>query len=213
MAETELDSLVVRIRADVSGLEQGLDQATRQIAGVGAAAEGALARNRTLLDIGDEATDALGEAADRAASTMTGAFERMARQGAVSFDSLKSTALSALAEITAGVLNAGLESLFGSPVSGLGSSIAGLFLPGRAGGGAVAPRNPYLVGERGPELFVPESAGRIDARPALAGQGNGQAPIITINVSGVREERDLRQSATQVAVAVSRALGQARRGL
>ena len=42
---------------------------------------------------------------------------------------------------------------------------------GRANGGSVAANKPYVVGERGPELFVPSSGGRIvnnaDSRAAL----------------------------------------------
>jgi len=43
--------------------------------------------------------------------------------------------------------------------------VGGLF--GRATGGAVFPNQAYMVGERGPELFVPSSAGRI--QPGLGG--------------------------------------------
>ena len=42
----------------------------------------------------------------------------------------------------------------------LSSTLGGLF--GRASGGSVSSHQPYLVGERGPELFVPSSAGRIE---------------------------------------------------
>jgi len=213
MAETELDSLVVRIGADISGLEQGLDQATRQLEGVGAAADSAVAQSRNLSDMGADASTSLGEAAEQAAETMAGAFDRMARRGAVSFDSLKSAALSSLAEIAAGALSSGLEGLFGGSLKGLGSSITSLFLPGRAGGGSVAARQPYMVGERGPELFVPEGAGRIDPAPAVRTPARRDGGAITINVNGVRDDGGLRKSATQVAVAVSRAIKQAERGL
>lgn len=213
MAETELDSLVVRIRADVKGLEQGIDRATSQLDGVGAAADRAVARSRSLGDVGAEAGDSLGRAAEDAAETMAGAFERMARRGSLSFDSLKSAALSSLAEIAAGALNSGLEGLLGGPIRGLGASIASIFLPGRAGGGSVAPRQPYMVGERGPELFVPESSGRIDPAPSGSMAHARGGARITVNVNGVRDEGALRKSATQVAVAVSRALNQAQRGL
>ncbi len=47
----------------------------------------------------------------------------------------------------------------------LGGAIGGLF--GRAGGGSVSAATPYVVGERGPELFVPSSAGRIE--PTVGG--------------------------------------------
>jgi hypothetical protein len=41
----------------------------------------------------------------------------------------------------------------------------------------VAPARPYLVGERGPELFVPAAAGRVE--PLAAARG----PVsITVNV-------------------------------
>lgn len=62
----------------------------------------------------------------------------------------------------------------GNLLSGL---IGGLF--GRAGGGSVSPDTPYWVGERGPELFVPSSAGRIES----SGSSNVlAAPIVTLNI-------------------------------
>jgi len=42
-----------------------------------------------------------------------------------------------------------------------GIPILGNFVPGKADGGPVAGRSPYLVGERGPELFVPKVDGTI----------------------------------------------------
>jgi tape measure domain-containing protein len=47
---------------------------------------------------------------------------------------------------------------FGSIFSGIGSALGGLF---RAEGGPVAGGQPYIVGERGPEWFVPRSAGTV----------------------------------------------------
>ncbi|PNB41694.1 tail tape measure protein, partial [Pseudomonas sp. FW305-130] len=57
--------------------------------------------------------------------------------------------------------------------------------PGRATGGPVSPARPYLVGERGPELFVPTTSGSVvaaggggarDVRGAITGQGGSDAP-------------------------------------
>lgn len=42
-----------------------------------------------------------------------------------------------------------------------GIPLIGNFFPGKADGGPVAGRSPYLVGERGPELFVPKVDGTI----------------------------------------------------
>ncbi len=52
----------------------------------------------------------------------------------------------------------------------LGGVLGGIF--GRATGGSVSAGTPYLVGERGPELFVPQSAGRIDNNPQAGGAVN-----------------------------------------
>lgn len=63
-------------------------------------------------------------------------------------------------------------------LQGLGDVIGKIFGGGRATGGSVTPSNSYLVGERGPELFVPNSAGRIIPNNSLGGN------TININVSG-----------------------------
>jgi phage-related minor tail protein len=67
-----------------------------------------------------------------------------------------------------------------STATAAGSAIKGMFSSGgaapakpvplagaRALGGPVAGGKPYLVGERGPELFVPGSTGRIETHGAL----------------------------------------------
>lgn len=64
-----------------------------------------------------------------------------------------------------------LEGMFGED-GGLGSFLSG-FMPsfggGRALGGRVSAGVPYVVGERRPEMFVPDSAGRI--QPRISGGG------------------------------------------
>jgi len=68
--------------------------------------------------------------------------------------------------------------------TGLGSFFKNLF---RAEGGPVASGSPYIVGERGPELFVPRSSGSIVSNDNLSGMGAGGGGInITYNIaSGV----------------------------
>jgi phage-related minor tail protein len=57
----------------------------------------------------------------------------------------------------------------------------------RAGGGPTAAGTPYLVGERGPELFVPGSNGGVmsnnDLRSAMNSQGGGGAGSPVLNMS------------------------------
>jgi TP901 family phage tail tape measure protein len=54
--------------------------------------------------------------------------------------------------------------------------------PGRAMGGPVIGGSPYLVGERGPELFVPSSSGRIVPNDRLG--GGGQSVVVYVNNYG-----------------------------
>jgi len=60
-------------------------------------------------------------------------------------------------------------------------------LLGRAGGGPVSANTPYMVGEKGPELFVPSSSGSIVPNGAMSsGSGSGSSVNVTYNIaSGV----------------------------
>ena len=65
--------------------------------------------------------------------------------------------------------------------TGLGNFFKGLF---KAEGGPVGSGNPYIVGERGPELFVPRSSGSIVSNDRLAGASFGGGGInITYNIA------------------------------
>lgn len=55
---------------------------------------------------------------------------------------------------------AALKAIFAGATGGVGGAVLAALEP-RAGGGPVAGGRPYLVGERGPELFVPASSGAI----------------------------------------------------
>lgn len=72
------------------------------------------------------------------------------------------------------------ESLFGEDGLGgfIGSLFKGLFGGARADGGPVLAGKSYMVGERGPEMFMPSSNGMIIPNNALKSTGSG----MTINV-------------------------------
>ena len=63
--------------------------------------------------------------------------------------------------------------------SGLAGFIGGLLKP-RANGGPVTAGQPYLVGERGPELFVPSSNGGVVANDNM---GGGVTVVQNLNIS------------------------------
>lgn len=60
-----------------------------------------------------------------------------------------------------------LGGIFGGTTGGGGGTFSGLKLPARAEGGPVFSGMPYLVGERGPELYVPRHSGSIVPNNAL----------------------------------------------
>ncbi len=73
--------------------------------------------------------------------------------------------------------SAGIKSIGADTwLTSLGSSIGGLF---RAEGGPVAPGQPYVVGERGPEWFVPNRAGTVLPN----GMSPGGGPVINNTIS------------------------------
>jgi hypothetical protein len=67
-----------------------------------------------------------------------------------------------------------------SLVSGIGNVIDGIFGGGKATGGPVSAGKSYLVGERGPELFMPSGSGNIIPNHSLGGGGT----VINLTVNG-----------------------------
>ena len=65
----------------------------------------------------------------------------------------------------------------------------------RAKGGPVTGGQPYLVGEKGPEIFTPGSSGNITANDQI---GGGQNITLNINVGGVTDRTDKRALAREI---------------
>ena len=211
--ETLLDSLVVAIRADTRDLGRGLRGVREDLNGIA------------------NLSDLFGDAGELAADRMSRAFERFAQTGKLSFAELKASVLASLNEIASAVIRSGLQELLGGvfgqssgPLGGLlGGGIAGggfggggfgglLSLAGRAIGGPVREDRPFLVGERGPEVFMPNRAGRVEPLSASL-PARPRSISITVNVNGAGDAPALRQSAGQVAAAVRRAMLRAERDL
>lgn len=131
------------------------------------------------------------------------------RRGSFGFDDLKRVALGTLDQIAARALKLGLDAAIpqGSGVGGLLSGLLGplLGLPGRATGGIVAPDRPYLVGERGPEVFVPTSAGQVVAKGAVSSR-DVRVSIALNAERGASAPVAMQRSSRQLASAVRRAL-------
>ncbi|HEX8214275.1 MAG TPA: tail tape measure protein [Allosphingosinicella sp.] len=184
--DEEIESLIVSVRADTSAF-------SRDVAEMRSALDGPLAAG-----------------AEKAGRALENALIRAVRTGKLSFEDLKRVALSVMAEIAAAAIRSGIGAvLSGGAGKGAGGAagalIAGLLgPPGRATGGPVAPGRAYIVGERGPELFVPTASGRVETGPA--GGAREIRMSITINAPSGAEPRALAASGRQVARAVRQAL-------
>ena len=90
-----------------------------------------------------------------------------------------------LAEFAKLAIIKGLLAIMGTPASGFGkffkSGLEGM-LPGKARGGPVFSGQPYMVGERGPELFMPNRSGSIVPNKDL--MGGGSMGSTNINLGG-----------------------------
>jgi hypothetical protein len=84
---------------------------------------------------------------------------------------------------------------------------------GKALGGPVQANTPYLVGERGPELFMPNSGGNIIPNNKMGGGGSSVVVQQTINVTtGVQQtvRAEIVQLMPQIAQAAKGAVADAR---
>lgn len=75
-------------------------------------------------------------------------------------------------------------------VKGIGGLIEKAFGGGKATGGAVNSAQSYLVGERGPELFVPNTGGRIIPNNSMGGQNI----VINVNAPSAIDEEGFTRS-------------------
>ena len=115
--------------------------------------------------------------------TVSDAFRNMLNRIADHF--LDSAARIAARQIQKGFLGF-FENMFTSPVNDIQNKINTA-----ANGGPIGIRQPTLVGERGPELFVPNQSGNIIPNHDLAGIGGGGTNIVVnVDASGSSVEGD-----------------------
>jgi|SRR5689334_11012857 len=184
--DEEIERLVVSVRADTSAF-------ARDVASMRGELEGPLVAG-----------------AGRAGRMIDASLAKAIVTGKTGFDDLKKLALSAMSDIAQASLRSlfqtsGGGSLGAGVLNGLGGIIASLVgSPGRATGGPVNAGRSYVVGENGPELFVPSTGGRIEK---VAGSRRDVRVAIAIQAPSPSDPQVLRQSSRQVARAIRSALG------
>lgn len=140
-----------------------------------------------------EAADAIDTAFARAGESMARSLGRAAADGKVSLKELVSAIVSAV-EAAAG----GTGGLGDALARVLSSGFSGGFGGARADGGFVAPGAAYVVGERGPEVFRPATAGVVESA--------APAPAVNVTVVVPGGAAALVRSEAQVASMLARAV-------
>lgn len=195
--QIELPSVLVKLKVDRSVAQKGIDDISKEL-------------NRTLPTIDIPATPRLPkntgaeklteqllelkEIAEKVGESIAdifgNAFEAMLKGGDV-VKSIGEGLRGLIIDIGKAIIKMVVLKTISSIVPGLGALI-----PFRASGGAVSGGSPYVVGERGPELFIPASTGRIEPN----GRGSFGQGGIMINLSGqfVQRGSDLIATISQV---------------
>jgi phage-related minor tail protein len=145
------------------------------------------------------ASHSIEETIDRTFTAMERSIARAVTSGKLSLADFVTSAIASFDRLAVNqYISAPLESALSSIVSAI-MPVAGA----RAAGGPVEAGSSYLVGENGPELFVPSSSGSVvpNARPS-----------IVLNVTA-RDSQSFLKSETQLAAMLSRALARGQRNL
>lgn len=113
---------------------------------------------------------------------MTSAIDNFVETGKFKFGDFARSVIADLIKIQ---MKAVATSIFKSV---LGAVFPGANIPGKALGGPVGANMPYLVGERGPELFVPNTSGKIIPNNQITGDAMNRAAKptqVTYNINAV----------------------------
>jgi len=173
------DRLVVEIAADMSPLSRVLAQAGRDVNQFASGTVGAAAKN-------------MSGAFDASFGGLERSVARAARNSQSSIQKMVSGILADLARVA-------VHKFLVPAAEGIGRHLAGA-ISGLAVGGPVGPGSAYLVGERGPEIFMPSGNGAI-----LSNGGATQTrPQIVLNVR-TEDARSFLKSESQIAAMLTRA--------
>jgi hypothetical protein len=190
MTQFEQDLAAAKAVIDALSAENG------EAAGAGA---------KAALEAFDRLTKAMGDAKIREKNQeIEDSFENIGKAVANSFRGMITGAMS-FRDAMKGIIGAVIDELFRlfvvqqivGVVKGALSSAFGIKVPGRAVGGPVSSNQPYMVGERGPELFVPRGNGTIIPNHNMKGGAGAGGINITVDARGSSDPAAVRAQVQQ----------------
>lgn len=222
------DELVV-LQNEAQGLQDALDLPNQSIEALreafrngardvdifGSAASDALGGEGGVASAAEEAAQRMKSLGDSIKSSMESGFMSIidgTKSAKEAFKSMASSIISELFRVL--VVQRAVSQITG--FLGTKGGFLGQLFPMRAQGGAVSANQPYIVGEKGPEMLVPSTSGRVIPNNQLGGGGGGQQVIVnqTINVStGVQQtvRTEIKQLMPQIAESAKQAVVDAKR--
>ncbi len=178
----------ISIGADLSPLNTSLDSAAKAL--------------------NDFATGPVADANKTIETAVTKSFDAVANTIARAALSGKMSMSQMVDAILADLERVAIQQFVVKPLENAFSSVVGSIAGSFAGGGPVQAGQTYLVGEQGPELFVPSSSGSIAPNASAA----PQRPQIVLNVQA-RDAQSFLKSESQLAAMMSRALARGNRNM
>jgi lambda family phage tail tape measure protein len=117
--------------------------------------------------------------ADSVLNNMRTSLDEFATTGKFKF---KNFALSVIRDLLMVEAQAKLTLLFSSIGKAFMGALnpAAIPIPGKAMGGPVTGNSPYVVGEKGPELFIPKSSGTIIPNDKMSGNQSSGGPVTNV---------------------------------
>jgi len=224
--QEKLKDLIKETIAPTTELEEQIAALELHLGGAGSKIEGAelaLEKLRLELLMQDPVISAFTDGVNRMSDQLADALADAALDGKLSLEDLGDAFKQTLREMIADAMKAQIiKPLLSSIFGGIGGAIGGPvgdFIGGigqNATGGPVIKGAPYIVGERGPELFVPQGAGSVVNAATTRGLGGGSGTVINqnFNVStGVQQtvRNEIRQLMPQIADNTRAAVADAKR--
>lgn len=157
-------------------------------------------------ELADFASGPVASAARSIESTIDSTFTAMERAIARAVVSGKSSISEFASSVLTSLSSLGTSQYVTQPLENMLSQVVTSVLPvagARAAGGPVEAGSAYLVGENGPELFVPGQSGAISPNAK---------PSVTLNVNA-RDATSFLKSESQVAAMLNRALARGQRNM
>lgn len=127
----------------------------------------------------------------KAVLSLENALTNFVTTGKISFGSLISSMIADIARLAI------RESITGPLAKALSTAIGSKF-PGKAGGGAIS--GPTLVGERGPELFFPNTTGTIRTNADSRRLSGGRGIIVNVDARGANDPAAMELAARRAIV-------------